>query len=90
MPDPEVVLLMEHLEGGPVNACEMQSGTARDSLLSWVLQFVTSGWSNECADAQLKPLWSRRSELSVQQGCRCGAVVWWYQFPSAKSVKGTS
>ena len=43
--------------------------TIRDPFLSRVLQFVLSGWAEECDVAKVKPFWSRQTELSVQQGC---------------------
>ena len=70
VPDlPEVVLLMEHLENSLVTTTEIRKTTARDPVLAHVLQNVQSGWPDECGDEELKPYWSRITELSTQQGC---------------------
>ena len=69
---PEVVLLMEHLEMAPVTAVDIKRETARSPLLASVLQKVLTGWTDDCDRADLKPFWSRRTELSAQQGC----ILW--------------
>lgn len=69
---PEVVLMMEHLEESPVSARDIRRETRLDPLLSRVLQFVLSGWPEVCATTELKPFWTRRMELSVQQEC----ILW--------------
>ena len=66
---PEVVLLMEHLKNSPVTATEIRKTTARDPVLARVLQNVQSGWPDECGDKELKPYWSKRTELLTQQEC---------------------
>ena len=60
---------MEHLENSPVTATEIRKTTARDPVLACILQNVQSRWPDECGHEELKPYWSRRTELSTQQGC---------------------
>ena len=62
---PEVVLLMEHLEMAPVTAVDIKRETARCLLLASILQKVLIGWTDDCDRADLKPFWSRRTELSA-------------------------
>ena len=67
----ELVLLVEHLLDAPVKAQEIRTWTRRDPLLSRVKQFIQSGWP-AAVGPQLRPYWSRRFELTVQDGC----IVW--------------
>ena len=66
---PEIVLLMDHLDSSPVSATEIKRETSHNPLLSRVLQFVLHGWPDSCDGDELKPYWSRRLELSAQEGC---------------------
>ena len=67
-PEPELVLLMEHLADSPVTASDTWRWMKRDKKLSRVFQFVQQGWpSNE--DPDLEPYLSRRLELSTYEGC---------------------
>ena len=43
--------------------------TARDPVLSQVLQFVLQGWPSEVEEQALKPYFIRREQLSVHSGC---------------------
>ena len=65
----EVVLLMEQLQDSPTDVTAIRKATAHHPLLSRVLQFVQQGWLDQCEEEELKPFWSRRTELSVQEGC---------------------
>ena len=67
----ETVLLMEHLDNSPVTAAQIQLQTRRDPHLAQVLQYTLNGWPN-VAVPELKPYWSKRTELSVQNGC----ILW--------------
>ena len=69
---PEMILLMERLEKSPVTAANVRTWTNTDPLMSRVCQFVLSGWPNNVSDKQLKPYFSRRTELSIQDGC----ILW--------------
>ena len=64
----ELVLLMETLLHSPVTAKEIRCWTRRDPLLSRVLQYIQQGWPIH-GDQELKPFWSKQTELTVQDGC---------------------
>lgn len=66
---PETVLLLEQLDDGPFTAQQVKYFTARDPCLSQVLTFILHGWPENVSEEELKPYWSRRSELSVHSGC---------------------
>ena len=68
---PEIVLMMETLQGSPVNAQNIQLWTDRDPVLSRVRNLVLQGWRN-IEDEELLPFSRRRDELSVQDGC----ILW--------------
>ena len=68
---PELVLLMNHLDESPVTAQHIRAWTRRDTVLSKVLHYVQRGWPSDC-DKSLAMYSSKRSELSVSQGC----VMW--------------
>ena len=62
----DIVHLLETIKTSPVDATKIKLWTARDPVLSQVLQFVLQGWTSE-VDA-LKPYFIRREELSVHAG----------------------
>ena len=64
----ELVLLMETLLHSPVTAKEIRCWTRRDPLLSRVLQYIQQGWPIH-GDQELKPFWSKQTELTIQDGC---------------------
>ena len=64
----ELVLLLEHLLDYPFIANHIQCWTRNDSVLSRVLEFVRRGWPEE-VQAELKPFFSRKEELSELKGC---------------------
>lgn len=64
----EVVLLMEHLQDTPTDVAAIRKATSRHPILSRVLHLVRNGWFNHCQE-DLKPYYSRRNELSVQDCC---------------------
>ena len=61
--------LIENINASPVDALKVKQWTARDPVLSQVMQFVLQGWPPVVEDAQLQPYFTRRNELSVQAGC---------------------
>ena len=69
---PELVLMVEKLKDAPITARQIAHWTERDPLLSRVLRYIREGWPNDNSDDELKPYWSRRLELSVQDGC----ILW--------------
>ena len=70
---PELVLLAEHLSESPVSAGEIRAETLKDVLLAPALQFLKQGWPITLdAKSPLVPLFSRKSELSLYEGC----ILW--------------
>ncbi|XP_063682609.1 uncharacterized protein K02A2.6-like [Bolinopsis microptera] len=56
-----------------IDAELIASHTRRDKTLGRVLQFVKDGWNEKPpVDVELKPFYTRRNELSVDQNC----IVW--------------
>ena len=49
--------------------CLQWTGTRRDPILSQVVKYVQQGRPNYNSDEALKPYFSRKDELSVQDGC---------------------
>ena len=64
---PELVLLAEYLAESPVTANDIRTWTRRDTELSRVLQYL-QGWPTN-GDPDLNKYSSKRSELSVYEGC---------------------
>ena len=67
----ELVLLMEHLADSPITAKQIQVWTRRDPTLSTVLHYLQHGWPAK-VNSNLSSYFSRRTELSVHEGC----VLW--------------
>ena len=60
----------QQLKRHPVSAAEITKDTSRNPLLAKALLLTQNGWPiNRCADPDLKPYFTRRHELSVEQGC---------------------
>ena len=69
----ELVLLAEHLLESPVSAGEIRAETLKDILLAPALQFLKQGWPITLdAKSSLVPPFSRKSELSLYEGC----ILW--------------
>ena len=57
------------LKRHPVSAAEIAKDTSRNPLLAKTVLLTQNGWPiNHCADPDLKPYFTRRHELSVEQG----------------------
>ena len=67
----ELILLAETLQEAPITATHIRLWTRRNPVLSQVLQCIQYGWPASCSE-DLRPFWSRRTELSVQDGC----ILW--------------
>ena len=65
---PEMVLMLEQLDEGPVHSTQIKAMTARDPQLSRVLRFIRCGWPDACP-ADLQAFFSRRLEISESGGC---------------------
>ena len=77
VPDPpEVVLSLSYLSDQelPLKAKMISQETLHDPTLSKVLNFVLKGWPAKLSEelSDLKPYFTRRNELSTEQGC----VIW--------------
>ena len=68
----ETILSMEHLEGTPVHSGHIKEWTKRDPILSQVLRFLLEEWPTKNNSEELNPYFTKRSELSVEDGC----VLW--------------
>ena len=68
----ETILLMEHMEGTPVHSGKIKEWTKRDPVLSQVLRFTLQGWPTTNSSVELNPFFSKKTELSVEDGC----VLW--------------
>ena len=67
--DAEVAVVhAEHISHGPIDAVLVKQHTRRDTLLSQVVTFVVSGWPAKCPTDELRPFWTRRDELTVDDG----------------------
>ncbi|PIK35624.1 hypothetical protein BSL78_26320 [Apostichopus japonicus] len=52
----------------PITATEISKHTDKDPVLAKVLEFTLSGWPNHCVDAAIQPYFTRRDELSLEDG----------------------
>ena len=69
---PELIVLMDYVANSPVTAKQIAQWTKSDLVLGRVLQYVNTGWPDECPNKELKPYWIGQSELSVMEGC----ILW--------------
>ena len=68
----ETILLMEHLKGTPVHSGHIKEWTKRDPVLSQVLRYTLEGWPKIANSEELTPYYTKRTELSVEDGC----ILW--------------
>ena len=68
---PELVLLLDHLADSPTTVNDIRSWTRHDPVLAQVLQFIERGWPQNL-DSSFSPYLSRKTELSVLDGC----ILW--------------
>ena len=68
----EEVYLISYLEELPVTARDIATATRKDPVLGRVYDFTLHGWPQALDDQALQPYFSRKQELSVDQGC----VLW--------------
>ena len=72
---PKLVLMVDGLQEAPITAAQIAHITKRDVLLAKVARCVLAGWP-ETPENELRPLWTRRLELFVHDGCVvCGGRV---------------
>ncbi|XP_045541844.1 uncharacterized protein K02A2.6-like [Papilio machaon] len=53
----------------PMTVSELRHETAKDVILSRVMNHVLNGWPNKVVDLKLKPYFLCRNQLSVENGC---------------------
>ncbi|XP_015266366.1 PREDICTED: uncharacterized protein K02A2.6-like [Gekko japonicus] len=63
------VLAIEELPEAPVSVKDIAAATARDSVLSRVLNWVWRGWPAGTLEPEFKPYKMRENEMSVSKGC---------------------
>lgn len=56
----------------PVTAETIAKATNKDIVLTKVYEYTLSGWPKHCEEEELKPYWTRRLELSLENGC----ILW--------------
>ena len=71
----EEVYLISYLEELPVTAPDIAAATGKDPVLARVYDFTLHGWPQALDDQVLQPYFSRKQELSVDQGC----VLWGFR-----------
>ena len=65
----EVIQMLERLENTPLDAAPMKQWMRTDPVLPQVLLYTTKGWPNSCPMETLKPYFTRKDEISIQDGC---------------------
>ena len=65
----DILLTASELVKSPVSARNIRNWTSKDPLLSSVLRFITTGWPNHIVQPKILPYFSKRAELSVEDGC---------------------
>ena len=53
----------------PVTAKQIALATLHDPVLSRVLHFTRVGWPQHHSQDELQPYWTKRLELTVEEGC---------------------
>ena len=56
----------------PITAKDIGKATLLDPVLSKALELVMTGWPEECNQADLKPYYTRRHDLSCERNC----ILW--------------
>ena len=71
LPDSDSVELynLSQIDSLPVSASDVKRETRRDPTLSKVFDFTLNGWTDKPQDERLKPYYTRRNELSVENRC---------------------
>ena len=82
---PELVLLLDHLADSPTTVNDIRSWTRRDPVLAQVLQFIEHGWPHN-TDSSLSQYSSRKTELSVHDGC----ILWGSRVRSCTCTRSES
>ena len=73
-PEPgETVLLMELVETMPVTAKQIRQWSGSNPVLARVKDCVQKGWPDVNTSEEIKPYFTRKTELSLLDGFYCGA-----------------
>ena len=65
----DLTLLINHLSSTSVSTANIKEWTSKDPVLSCVRRFVMSGWPDDKLGDEFRPYTTRKSELSVLDGC---------------------
>ncbi len=77
---------MMELVSAPVTEVDVVRETSSDPVLALVLLYVVNGWKVDVSrDELMKPYWTRREELSVENGC----LLWMGRVIIPESLRGT-
>ena len=68
----ELVYLLDHLSATPVSATQIKDWTNKDELLSRVKRYVLLGWPEGSLGEEFKPYTTKKTELSILDGC----ILW--------------
>ena len=65
----DTIQLLDSLEISPISAAQIRKWTARDPILSKIIEVLLSGGTVKEAGDEFQPYLRRREELSLQDGC---------------------
>ena len=65
----DTIQLLDSLEISPISAAQIRKWTARDSILSKIIEVLLSGGTVKETGDEFQPYLRRREELSLQDGC---------------------
>ena len=63
------VFFFSSIDELPISAAGISQVTKREPVLAQVLKYTLTGWPNYVTDEELKPYFTRKHELSTEQGC---------------------
>ena len=66
------IFFFSGLDELPVDSKDISRRTRRDPVLARVLEYILVEWPNHVTEEELKPYFTRRNELTADQGC----VLW--------------
>ena len=82
----ETILLLDCLQGSPISFNHISRWTARDPIMSKVLQYVLQGWPVTLKNESLLPYFRRKEELSVENNCLHSKWLEVHKVPSTSSL----
>ncbi len=69
----------------PVTASKISEVTRKDPELCKVYEYTASGWPEHCSDSAMQPYFSRRYELSLDDGC----ILWGRRVVIPEKLQGS-